>query len=59
MLFTLFSGVVAFSVVYLWLMVHRHRVAMLEEIVDERGLDLAIEARRAEGGAGGVAGVTR
>ncbi|HEX9259942.1 MAG TPA: cytochrome c biogenesis protein CcsA [Acidimicrobiales bacterium] len=54
MLFTLFSGVVAFTLVYLWLMVHRNRVAMLEEIADERGLDIAIAERRAESGLGGA-----
>ena len=31
MLFTLFVGVVAFTLVYVWLMLHRNRVAMMED----------------------------
>jgi hypothetical protein len=32
-----------------WLLLHRHRVAVLEDALDEHGLELAIEERRAEG----------
>lgn len=48
MLFTLMFGIVIALVVYAWLMVHRFRVAWLEDQLDEVGLDVAIAARRAE-----------
>jgi heme exporter protein C len=49
MLFTLMLGFVAFTVAFAWLVIHRNRVAMLEEVVDRRHLDEAIAARHAEG----------
>jgi heme exporter protein C len=49
MLFTLFLGFVVFSSIYAWLLLHRHRVAVMEDALDEHGLELAIEERRAEG----------
>jgi len=48
MLFSLFVGVVAFTLVYLWLMLHKTRIAMMEDALDDHGLDLALEQRRAE-----------
>jgi heme exporter protein C len=48
MLFTLSLSIVAFGLVYVWLVTHRYRVAQLEEMLEERVLDLAIEERRAE-----------
>ena len=48
MLFSLFVGVVAFTLVYLWLMVHKTRIAIMEDALDDHGLDLALEERRAE-----------
>jgi len=48
MLFSLFVGVVAFTLVYLWLMIHKIRIARMEDALDDHGLDLAIEERRAE-----------
>lgn len=48
MLFTLFFGMVAFSLVAWWLMLHRFRVGWLEDELDRSGLDAAIEARREE-----------
>ena len=48
MLFSLFVGVVAFTLVYLWLMVHKTRIARMEDALDDHGLDLALEERRAE-----------
>ena len=48
MLFTLVLGLVVFALVYLWLMVHRFRVAFLEDTLDRRALDRALAARRAE-----------
>jgi heme exporter protein C len=49
MLFTLFVGVVAFTLVYVWLMLHRNRVAMMEAILEDQGLEQAIAERHAEG----------
>ena len=48
MLFSLFVGVVAFTLVYLWLMVHKTRIARMEDALDDHGLELALEERRAE-----------
>lgn len=50
MLFSLFLGFVAIGMLFVWLLIHRFRVAWLEEQVDEQGLDVAIAERRAEGG---------
>jgi heme exporter protein C len=49
MLFTLFVGVVAFSLLYLWLVLHRTRAMAMEDMLEDRGLDLALAERRAEG----------
>jgi heme exporter protein C len=50
MLFTLFVGVIAFTFIYLWLVLHRTRVMMMEDALDDHGLDLAIAERHAEAG---------
>ncbi len=56
MLFTLMLGIVVFALVFAWLLIHRFRVAWLEERVGNRSLDDALAERRAEAGvAGGVA----
>lgn len=55
MLFTLFSGVVAFTLVYVWLVLHRQRVLTMEDMFDEQGLDLALAERRREGATEGDA----
>jgi len=56
MLFTLMLGIVVFSMVYAWLLVHRFRVGWLEERAGATGLDAALVQRRAEAGVtGGVA----
>jgi heme exporter protein C len=49
MLFTLFVGVVAFSLLYLWLVLHRTRAMAMEDLLEDRGLDIALAERRAEG----------
>ncbi len=49
MLFTLLLGVVAFTLVYVWYVLHRQRVLMLADAVDDRGLDVALAERRQEG----------
>lgn len=48
MLFSLFVGVIAFSLLYLWLVLHRTRVLAMEDLLDDRGLDDALAARRSE-----------
>jgi len=48
MLFTLFVGVVAFTCLYAWLVLHRSRVASLAETADRGELARAVAARRAE-----------
>jgi heme exporter protein C len=48
MLFTLFSGVVAFSAAFAWFVVHRQRVAAMEDLRLTSGLDVALAERRAE-----------
>ena len=50
MLFTLFSGVVAFTLIFAWLVIHRQRLAALADLEHVVGLDVAITARRAEQG---------
>jgi len=49
MLFSLFLGFVTLTLIFLWLMIHRFRLAWLEEEVEAAGLDVAISERRAEG----------
>ncbi|MEM8619870.1 MAG: cytochrome c biogenesis protein CcsA [Actinomycetota bacterium] len=49
MLFSLFVGVVAFTLLYVWLLLHRTRSMWMEDLLDDRGLDEALAARRAEG----------
>jgi heme exporter protein C len=48
MLFTLMLGLVVFTLLYLWMMVHRFRISWLEEQIDRYGLDTALAERRAE-----------
>lgn len=56
MLFTLFVGVVAFTLAYTWLVLHRSRTMAMQDLIDDHGLDQAIAARRAEAQpAGGAA----
>jgi heme exporter protein C len=49
MLFSLFIGVIAFTMLYGWLLLHRSRAMAMEDLFDDRGLDAALAARRAEG----------
>jgi len=44
---------VAGGLVFAWLLVHRFRLAWLEQQVDRHDLSAAVAARRAEGGAPG------
>jgi heme exporter protein C len=49
-LWTMLLGFVAFTLLYAWLVLHRFRVELLEEKLDDVGLARAIEERRAEAG---------
>ncbi len=49
MLGAFFSGLLALSLLFAWLLVHRFRVAWLEHELESVGLDAAIAERRAEG----------
>jgi heme exporter protein C len=48
MLVALMVGYLAFGLVFTWLMIHRFRVAWLEQQADRLDLDAALAARRAE-----------
>ncbi|MEY4173702.1 MAG: cytochrome c-type biosis protein CcmC [Actinomycetota bacterium] len=48
MLFSLFVGIIAFTLLYVWLLLHRQRVLAMLDIVDDKGLDEALAERRAE-----------
>jgi len=47
-LFTLMLGMVVFLIVYVWLMIHRFRLQYLQARLEDHGLDVALEERRAE-----------
>ena len=48
MLFTLMLATVAFTMVYVWYVLHRQRVLAMEDALDVKGLDLALAERRSE-----------
>jgi heme exporter protein C len=48
MLFSLIFGVAVFTTIFAWLVLHRNRVLALVDAVELRGIDAALEARRAE-----------
>jgi heme exporter protein C len=48
-LFTMLFSFLAFTVVYVWLLILRYRIARWEDQLEEGGLDAAIASRRAEG----------
>ncbi len=48
MLFSLFVGLIAFSSLYFWLVLHRQRVMYLEDRYEDADLDTALAERRAE-----------
>jgi heme exporter protein C len=47
--FTHFVGFTTFLLAYIWLLLHRNRVAMLEELAESRMLETAIAERQREG----------
>ena len=54
----LLLGFVAMALVYGWLLIHRYQVEQLETRYEEEGLQVALDARRAEGGHLGATGPT-
>ena len=48
MAWTLLLGVVAFTLLFAWLLVHRFRLAWVEDRIADRQMDIAIAERRAE-----------
>jgi len=52
MLVALMLGIVVFSLIFAWLLVHRFRVGWLEERATASGIDQAVAERRAEAGVG-------
>lgn len=55
-LFAMYASMIAGVLVFVWLLIHRFRVAYLAEQVAEAGFDDVIEQRRAEGRDGGADG---
>ena len=49
MLFSLFLAVIAFTLLFAWLVIHRQRVLAMQDAIDDKGLDYALAQRRAEG----------
>lgn len=50
MLFTLIYSFAVFALVFAWLLVHRFRLAYLQDQVDDLGLEQALNERRSEAG---------
>ena len=50
MLATLLLAVLAFTLLYAWLLIHRFRLAWADQLADDRRLDEALAERRAEAG---------
>jgi heme exporter protein C len=48
MLFSFFIGMIVFTMLYAWLVLHRQRVLAMEDSLDDHGLDAALAARRVE-----------
>ena len=48
MLFSLFIGVIVFTLLYVWLVLHRQRVMAMQDALDDHGLEFAIAERREE-----------
>lgn len=54
MFFTLFSGVVGFTLTFLWLVIHRQRLLAMNDVIEERGLEVAIRERQQDRDGAGV-----
>ena len=59
MLFSLIVGVIVFTLLYAWMVIHRQRTLTLEDVLDDEGLDAAIVERRREAEQPGVGSVAR
>ena len=55
MLFTLVLSTVAFTLLYVWYVIHRQRVLCMQDALDDSGLDLALAERRREGASSAAA----
>jgi len=55
-LFTMMFGLVVFSIIMVWMLIHRFRISWLERQVSEGDLSEALIARRAEAAVGDPAG---
>ena len=49
MLFSLFLALIAFTLLYAWLVMHRQRVLAMQDAIEDKGLDYALQQRRDEG----------
>ena len=49
MLFSLFVAVIAFTLLFAWLVIHRQRILAMQDALDDKGLDYALQQRREEG----------
>jgi heme exporter protein C len=47
-LFSLFLALVAFTLLYVWLVIHRQRILAMQDMLDDKGLDYALAQRREE-----------
>jgi len=50
MLFSLFISLIAFTLLFVWLVMHRQRVLAMQDALEDKGLDYALEQRRLEAG---------
>lgn len=48
MLFTLFAGVVGFTLTFVWLVMHRSRLMLMRSVIEDKGLEAAIRERQRE-----------
>ncbi len=49
MLFSLFLALIAFTLLFVWLVMHRQRVLAMQDAIEDKGLDYALAQRRSEG----------
>ncbi len=46
MLFTLITGVIGFTLTFIWLVMHRSRLMLMRDVIEDKGLEAAIRERR-------------
>lgn len=49
MLFTLFAGVIGFTLTFIWLVMHRSRLMLMQGVIKDKGLEAAIRERQRDG----------